>query len=454
MSMVEPDMDIAYVRARLWDLVLEGDFDEIAALADHLHPSDLADLVEELDEEERIRFVSALPAELASETLAEMDAGDDRADLLAALGPDLRTKLLLELADDDAVDLIGELEPEDQQRVLDHLPDDVTYRGLLEYDEESAGGLMTTELVAVKESITAGEALEQVRLQGREVEDFYTVFVVDEAHRLVGTLRLDDLVIAQPDESIDGFVEAPIATVFPTTDQEDVGRLIGRYNLASIAVVDASGVLVGRITFDDVIDVIEAEQTEDLFLMAGVGGDESALRFTWQESVRARVPWLFVNLLTAAAASSVVYMFSETIENLVILAAIMPIVAGLGGNAGNQALAVTVRTIALDGGVEPIRELAAMVRREVAVGAANGAIIGGVVSLLATLVGGDPILGLVVLLAMWGNLVLAGFLGSFVPSVMNRLGIDPAVASAMFVSPFTDLFGFLFLLSLASGLLL
>ncbi|MEX2465730.1 MAG: magnesium transporter [Gemmatimonadota bacterium] len=454
MTTADPDMDITRVRERLWELVLEGDLAGVAALAEHVHPSDLADLVEDLDEGERIGFVSALPADLASETLAEMDAGAVRSELLAALRPDLRTELLMELADDDAVDLIGELDPEDQQRVLDRLPQDVTFRGLLEHDEESAGGLMTTELVVVNASLTAGQALEQVRLQGREVEDFYTVFVVDETRRLVGTLRLDDLVIAEPDESIDTLVEAPIATVLTTTDQEDVGRLIGRYNLASIPVVDAQGVLVGRITFDDVIDVIEAEQTEDIFLMAGMGGDQGALRYTWQESVRARIPWLFVNLLTAAAASSVVYAFSETIENVVILAAIMPIVAGLGGNAGTQALAVTVRTIALDGGVEPVRELATMVGRELAVGVVNGAIIGGVVALLATFAGGDPTLGLVVLIAMWGNLVVAGFLGSFVPSVMNRLGVDPAVGSSMFVTPFTDLFGFLFLLSLASGLLL
>jgi magnesium transporter len=448
------ETELEAVRNRLEALVAEGDLDALGALADKLHPSDLADLVEELDEDERVRFVSSLPAELASETLAEMDAGEDRADLLASLLPDKRAELLLELADDDAVDLIGELEPEEQQRVLEGLPEELTFRGLLEHEEDSAGGLMTTELVAVKASLTAAQALDEVRRQGREVEEFYTVFVVDEGRRLLGTLRLDDLVIADPGEAIEGLIQAPIATVHPATDQEDVGRLIARYNLASIGVVDDSGVLLGRITFDDVIDVIEAEQTEDIFLMAGVGGDEGALRYTWQESVRARIPWLFVNLLTAATASAVVYAFSETIENVVILAAIMPIVAGLGGNAGTQALAVTVRSIALDGGVEPFREIVAMVGRELAVGVVNGAIIGGVVAILATFVGGDPMLGAVVLLAMWGNLVVAGFLGSFVPSVMNRLGVDPAVGSSMFVTPFTDLFGFLFLLSLASGLLL
>ena len=453
-SSAEQELDLESLRDQVEAFIQAGRTEEARSLVESLHPSDLADLVEDLDESERVGFLSLLPPELASETLAEMDAGDERAELLAALRPEKRAELLLELADDDAVDLIGELEPEEQQRVLDGLPDDASFRGLLEHEEDTAGGLMTTELVAVEASLTAAEALEQVRLQGREVEDFYTVFVVDGARKLLGTVPLDDLVIADPLERIEGLVEEPVATVLPTMDQEDVGRLIGRYNLASIPVVDSNDILLGRITFDDVIDVIEAEQTEDIFLMAGVGGDQSAIRYTWQESVRSRIPWLFVNLLTAATASAVVYLFSETIENVVILAAIMPIVAGLGGNAGTQALAVTVRALALDGGVEPVRELAGMVGRELAVGAVNGAIIGGVVATLATVVGGDPTLGLVVLVAMWGNLVVAGFLGSFVPSMMNRLGVDPAVASSMFVTPFTDLFGFLFLLSLASALLL
>jgi magnesium transporter len=312
---------------------------------------------------------------------------------------------------------------------------------------------MTTELVAVDASLTAAEAIEAVRAQGREVGTFYTVWVVDEERRLRGTLRLDDLITADPAAPVRDLVEEPVATVLPDVDQEEVGRLIARYNLVAIPVVSQDNVLLGRITFDDVIDVIEAEQTEDIFLLAGVGSDEEALRYTWTESVRARLPWLFVNLGTAALASSVVYVFSETIESVVVLAAIMPIVAGLGGNAGTQALAVTVRSLSLEGPV-PKRALRLRVGRELAIGLINGAILGLVVALVSTVLRGDPMLGLVVLLAMWGNLAVAGFLGSFVPSIMDRFGLDPAVASSMFVTPFTDLCGFLFLLGLGSALLL
>jgi magnesium transporter len=446
---------LEHVHERIHDLLVDGDARAAGALAADLHASDLADLFELLPEELGVQLLSALPADVASEALAEMEEGEDRGDLLAALTPEKGAELLGELADDDAADLMGDLEPTEQRRILDVLPADEAGEliGLLRYEEDTAGGLMTTELVAVDASLTAAEAIEAVRAQGREVGTFYTVWVVDEERRLRGTLRLDDLITADPAAPVRDLVEEPVATVLPDVDQEEVGRLIARYNLVAIPVVSQDNVLLGRITFDDVIDVIEAEQTEDIFLLAGVGSDEEALRYTWTESVRARLPWLFVNLGTAALASSVVYVFSETIESVVVLAAIMPIVAGLGGNAGTQALAVTVRSLSLEGPV-PKRALRLRVGRELAIGLINGAILGLVVALVSTVLRGDPMLGLVVLLAMWGNLAVAGFLGSFVPSIMDRFGLDPAVASSMFVTPFTDLCGFLFLLGLGSALLL
>lgn len=311
---------------------------------------------------------------------------------------------------------------------------------------------MTTELVSVESSLSAQEALEQVRVQGREVEDFYTVFVVDERRRLVGTLRLDDLVTADPDHRIEDLVEPVAASVLPDLDQEEVGRLMSRYNMVAIPVVNEFGVLLGRITFDDVIDVLEAEQTEDILLMAGMGHDEEALRHSWHESVRARLPWLFVNLLTAFAAASVVLYFEQTIATISIVAVFMPVIAGMGGNAGTQALAVAVRSIAVEG---PSSRAMEVVLREVVVGLVNGAALGATAALVAWMVPhGNPRLGLVVLAAMWGNLLVAGFAGSFVPAVLDRFGIDPAIASSIFVTTFTDMCGFFLLLGLASAYLL
>jgi magnesium transporter len=446
--------EIETVRLRLRELVQNGDSSEIRELLQELHPSDVADLVEALDtEEEQVVLMEALPADLASETLAEMDEEEDPGDILAALDPRRGAELLQELDYDDAVDLVAELEPEERARILAALPLEEAgeIRGLLRYHEESAGGLMDTLLVRVESTLSAGQAIAEVRRQGREVEDFYTVFVVDEGQHLLGTMPLNDLILADPLLPVIELVEPVGASVLPDEDQEEVGRLMSRYNLVSIPVVDPFGVLLGRITFDDVLDVMEAEQTEDILLLAGTS-DQEELRGGWMETVQTRLPWLFLNLLTATMGASVVYYFSETLENVIVLAAIMPVVAGLGGNAGTQALAVTVRRLALESGLGSSRYSA--VFKELLVGIVNGAVLGGVVATVAAVIGGDPKLGLVVFLAMCGNQAAAGFAGSLFPTILDRAGVDPAVASSVFVTALTDLLGFLFLLGLATALLL
>jgi len=443
--------DTAEGLARLAKLVEAGDVETLLPLARELHPSDVADLVEGLDQEEhRIRLLAGLPRELASETLAEMEEGEERAELLAALEPSMGAELLHELADDDAADLIGELEPDERQRLLEALPVEEAgdLRGLLLYDEETAGGLMTTDVVAVIGTLSAQDALDQVRIQGREVEDFYTVFVVDERYRLLGTVRLDDLVIADADEAVEHLVE-PVSSVLPDLDQEEVGRLIARYNLAAIPVVNEFGVLLGRITFDDVIDVIEAEQTEDILRLAGVT-DEDELRHDWAASVRTRLPWLMLNLVTASLAASVILIYEDTIDQVITLAFIAPIIAAMGGSSGTQSLAVTIRRITVEGSRVP----KGFVGREILIGLVNGAALGLGIAAISLLVGGDPLLGLVVLLAMWGNQVVAGFAGAFIPTTVDSLGVDPSVASSVFVHTLTDLCGFFLLLGLASRLLL
>jgi magnesium transporter len=449
--MSNSDRGIEEIRERLAEIVPDGNVGEIQEALSELHPSDLADLVEDLDEDAQVVLLSALPPEVASEALAEMEEGEERAELLAALEPAKGAELLHELADDDAVDLIGELEPEEQRRILSELPVEEAgeLRDLLGYGEETAGGLMTTDLVAVQVSLTAQQALEQVRVLGREVEEFYTVFVVDGQRHLLGTVRLDALVTAEPTEAVESLVEPVVASVLPDVDQEEVGRLIGRYNLASIAVVTHTGELLGRITFDDVIDVIEAEQTEDILRLAGVT-DEDELRHTWTESVRVRLPWLLLNLLTAALAASVILVFEETIDQILTLAFLAPIIAAMGGSSGTQSLAVTIRRIAVEGS----GAARGFVSKEILIGLVNGAVLGIGIAGISFLAGGDPLLGLVVLLAMWGNQVVAGFAGAFIPSTLDRMGVDPSVASSVFVHTLTDLCGFFLLLGLATRLLM
>jgi magnesium transporter len=443
-------------RERIATLVEQGDMGALETLLAELHPSDIADVVESVDGETRLALVRALPSEVASEALAEMEEGDARAELLAALEPTEGAELLHELPDDDAADLIGELGPEDQDRILAQLPADEAgeIRDLLQYDEETAGGIMTTALVSVLGTVTAGEAIREVRVKGREVEDFYTVFVVDDGEHLLGTVPLDDLILADPDGPVKSLVEPIVASVVPDADQEDVGHLIRRYNLPSIPVVSQQGVLLGRVTFDDVIDVLEAETTEDMLLFSGVSDDEE-LRGSSIDAIRARLPWLLLNTLTASFAAAVVWIFRDEIASATLLAVVMPVVAGLGGNAGQQALAVTVRRLATSSG--PLESRDHVVGKELLVALLNGGVIGVVVATaaaaLASVMGADPRLGLVVLLAMWGNIAMAGFAGSFIPTFLDRRGQDPAVASTVFLTALTDMTGFLLLLGLATVLL-
>jgi magnesium transporter len=440
------------------DLIESDDHVELMALLLPIHPSDLADLMEELDEKERRQVLIALATEpaLAAETLAEMDWDEHPEESLAALVPDQIAALVAQLSDDDAADIIGEMDPEDQHRVLSALPllDAGDIRDLLRYDEETAGGLMTTELVAVDGDLDASQAIEEVRRQAQEIGEFYNIFVIDSARRLQGTLPLQALVTAAAGARIADLVEPIVVSVGPEVDQEEVGRIISRYNMVAVPVVDSLGRLLGRITFDDVIDVIEAETTEDILRFGGVSEGEE-VRGGWWDAVRSRLPWLLVNLVTAGAAASVVVHFEDAIARLTLLAALMPVIAGMGGNTGTQALVVTIRRLALSR--ESVSRRWTVVGKELLVGVVNGLAVGlvaaGATVFLAYLFDETLLLGAVVLLAMWMNLVVAGFAGAFVPIVLERVGVDPAVASSIFVTTFTDMVGFVLLLGLASWML-
>ncbi|MDP9349127.1 MAG: magnesium transporter [Gemmatimonadota bacterium] len=440
---------------RLHELLARGDEDALREFLSDFHPSDLADLIEELDDGERAAVFSVLAEDpaLAAEALAEMEWEEHPEESLAALEPEQMAAVLAELSDDDAADLIGELDPAEQDRVLAELPLEEAgdIRQLLEYDEESAGGIMTTELVVVPEHLTAAEAIEEVRRQAQEVGELYSIFVVDGENRLRGTLSLKALVTAEPAARVGELAEEVVASVHPETDQEEVGRIVARYNLTVVPVVDEAGHLVGGVTFDDVIDIIEAETTEDILRFGGVSQEEE-IRGGWADAVRSRLPWLYLNVLTASLGAGVVLYFEPTIDRLPVLAALMPVVAGMGGNSGTQALAVTVRRLALS--QESAERRWGIVGKEFLVGLGNGLAIGLTVALVALVARGDPRLGLVVMMAMWMNLTVGSFAGAFVPIVLERLDVDPAIASSMFVTAFTDMVGFLLLLGLATQLLM
>jgi magnesium transporter len=437
----------------LIDLLREGRVSEFVGRARMLEPADLADVLARADDDERVEIVKLLPPELTGEALIEMPDEEHAEDTLAALTAEQAATIVTEMPDDDAADILGELPLEAQRRILSKV--DVEERRdverLLGYHEETAGGLMTGQVVTVDQDLSVGDAIESIRKQAEEVENFAEAYAVDAGRRLTGVLSFKRLVLSDPHRRVRDLMEEPDVTVGPEMDQEEVARLMARYNVPSIPVVDRDGLLLGRITFDDVTDVVEAETTEDLLRFGGVSADEE-LGAGWREAVRSRLPWLGINLLTAFVAGGVVAMFQDRIAQMVALAIWMPIIAGMGGNTGTQALAVTVRRLAL--GAISTDEFARVVGKEALVGVTNGAAIGLVALLVSLLSNQSPMFGVLVFLAMTGNLFVAGFAGAFVPLVLKRFKIDPAIASSIFVTTFTDVCGFLLLLGLAGVLLL
>ncbi len=430
----------------LIELIEAGQLERFAELAGHLEAPDLADVLALLGDETRLLAVRALPPEVSAAALAEMPEEAHAEETLAALDAGEAADILEELEDDDAADILGELEPSEQERILAEVEDPTEVEQLLRYDEETAGGLMTTHVVTVQDTVTAAQALEDIRRQADEVDDFYQIFVVDHRRRLVGYLPLKSLVVSQLDRPVRAIMEAPDITVTPDLDQEEVARMMARYNLPSVPVVAGDGRLLGRVTFDDVDDVVEAETTEDMLKFGGVSADEE-LGAEWRSAVGSRLPWLTVNLLTAFLASGVVLLFQDVIQAAVVLAAIMPIIAGMGGNAGTQALAVTVRRLAL--GTIPRGQSLRVIGKETLVGAVNGLVVGVAVAIVTLALGEGGRLGLLVFIAMTGNVLIAGCAGAFIPILLQRVGVDPAIASSVFVTTITDIFGFLLLLGLA-----
>lgn len=428
-----------------------GDFEMFRERAERVHPSDLADAFAALDEDLRVRLIERLPPELVSPALAEMEPEEGPLEVLEALPDERAADIVEELAANDAADVIADLPPERADTILKLVDDREEIEDLLRYDEDSAGGIMTTELVSVRDDATAGEAIDEIRRQSERVEDFYQVYCVDAQKRLVGLLPLRRIVCIAPDRPVTDVMEPAPVVAQPDLDQEEVARLMSHYNLAAVPVVDIGGRLIGRITFDDVIDVVEAEQTEDLLKFGGASGDE-LLGGEWTSSVRKRLPWLLVNLITASMAAFIILLFKDVIEAILILAVLGPVIAGMGGNAATQALAVTVRRLAL--GQIPRERAVRVVGKELLVGLTNGLAVGLIVGVVASFTGTGYMLGIVVFLAVWGNIMIAGIAGASIPLMLDRLGLDPAVASSVFVTAFTDMFGYFLILGLASVMIL
>lgn len=427
-------------------LASAGEWAKLVALVTSLHPADLAELVLNLPEDERRAFLRHLPSDVVGQ-LFEFVEDDDLRDLIRGVGLEDLPAVLEEVEDDVAADVIQQLDPQEQAETLAALDRGDEVAELLQYSHESAGGLMSRGFVALNDGISVQQAIDYLRVLRPAAERAYYLYVTDRDGRLQGVVSIRDLLVSAPRTTLSEITQRDVHAVTTATDQEEAARMLQRYNLLAVPVVDEEGKLEGVMTADDLIDVLQEEATEDMYRMVGLAEAEMVLSPVGR-SVRRRVPWLLVNLATAFVAALVVAPFQHTIATAALLAAFMPIIAGHAGNTGTQAVTLVVRGLAL-GHLKPSDWLDVL-RKEIAFGIIHGLLAGGLTALLALLLTGNPWLGAVVFVALLLNVMMAGVFGALIPLTVRRLGGDPALASSIWLTTFTDVIGFLVLLGIGT----
>lgn len=433
--------------AAVEDAIRTEDQMVLRELAGDLHEADTGDLLETLSADNRAAFIRLLGEDFDYTALTETDEAV-RLQVLEDLPNDVIAEGLGELDSDDAVYILEDLDADDQAAILEELPyaDRAQLKKALDYPEESAGRRMQSEFIAVAPFWTVGQTIDYMR-EARDLPDsFYEIYVVDPTFKLLGSVHLDKILRTKRAEKVTSIMAERLDSVEATEDQEEVARRFERYNLVSSAVVDENGRLVGVLTVDDIVDVIQEEAEEDLRALAGVGDEE--ISDSVMTIARSRLTWLVVNLGTAVLASVVIALFDTTIEAMVALAVLMPIVASMGGNAGTQTMTVAVRGIATQ--ELGARNLLRVLNREVLVSVINGVVLAVLIGITAWLWFASPGLGIVIGGAIIINMLFAGLSGLLIPIVLDRLNIDPAIASSVFVTTVTDVVGFFAFLGIAA----
>ncbi len=428
------------------EAVDDGNANLAQELVNPLHNADIADLFELIDEDERAPLAGALGDLVSADVLSEMNE-HVREDLIEILEPGQIADLTEQLETDDAVAIIEDLEEGEQQAVLAELDDEdrAVIESALTYPEESAGRIMQRDLVAVPEHMNVGQLIDYLREHGDLTTEFWEVYVVDPSYKPVGTCQLSWILRVPRDIAVADIMKREQTLIPVDMDQEEVALRFQKYNLISAAVVNEDGRLIGMITVDDILHIVEDEASEDVLLLSGAG--EGDINEPIRDSYRSRVKWLIANLATAMIASFVISIFGAAIEQMVALAILMPIVASIGGNAGTQTMAVSVRALAMN---ELTRSnTRRVIIREFRVAMLNGGTIAVLIGIGTALVFSNPMLGGVIAAAMLINIVIAGFAGIFVPVMLERMKQDPALASSVFVTMITDTMGFLAFLGLA-----
>lgn len=416
-----------------------------------LHSADIADVFEQLNDNHRKLLTSLIGSRMEPDVLSELD-DSTLDDVITEMDDKDVARAVSQMESDDAVHVLEDMDENEQRKIINALPDKdrLIVKEGLSYPEDSAGRLLQKNLVSVPGLWTVGAVIDYFLIEENLPDEFYEVFIVDPMHHPIGTAALNKIVRSDRDKKISEIMEKEPTLVRVDTDQEEVAYLFRQYDLTSMGVVDDRGRLIGVITFDDVVDVIEEEAEEDLMLMSGI--QETDITESVFVASKNRVTWLIVNLGTAILASMVIAMFDATINQMVALAVLMPIVASMGGNAGTQTMTVTVRAIAT-------RELTAtnmkrIIFREFSIALLNGVIIAILIGGLSWVWFDNTLLGLVMGVAMIVNMIMAGLAGILIPITLDKVNIDPALASSIFVTTITDVIGFFAFLGLASQVLI
>jgi len=452
----EEDREVEELDAERIEAVLEaveaGDAAAVAAALDPLHPADISDLLEQISSQERRALLTLYPAGVDGDVLSELDEGV-REEVIEAMPREALAEAMRDLDTDDVVDILEDLEDHEQAYILESMEKDerAAVESSLAWPEYSAGRLMQAETVFVPQDWNVGQTIDYLRSAEWLPDQFYHVILVDERHRPTSHATLGRVLASPRDAPMADITEEIFRTIEASEEESEVAHVFNKYHLISTPVVDGAGRLVGVITIDDAMNVLDEEHEEDMLRMAGVN-EESSLSDRILDTARGRFLWLFVNLITAIFASMVISRFAEEINAMVALAVLMPIVASMGGNAGTQSMTVAVRALAT-------RELTGqntrrVVWRELVVGVINGTAFGLIMAAVAGFWFGVPMLALVIALAMVATLTSAALSGIVLPVILDRLNVDPALASGPFVTTVTDVVGFFAFLGLASVMLL
>ena len=425
----------------------QGRWDEAVSLFQHLHPADRSEVFERLDETQKRGLVARLGVEGLAELLEWLDE-EEALEVARQLGVEELADVLDEMDPDEAADLLGDLQPEEARKALAEMEEAEEVRPLLGYPDETAGGLMTTAYLALNRDATVSEAIEFLRQVDPETDIPYYLYVIDAERRLVGVVSLRDLLVADPETRLGQIMDTEVIYVTADTDQEEAAHIMSKYDLSAVPVVDSQRRLIGVITFDDLVEVLEEEATEDIYHLASVSDEDLDPESPLSEQIKGRLPWLYLNTVTALFASWVISHFESIIAQAAVLALFQSVVAGQGGNAASQNVAMTVRSLAL-GKISP-KNLVRILVKQFLAGLALGILVGTVVGVGVYLWRGNLYLSLVLGTALVANLSVGALVGVLVPLVLKAVGVDPALASSILVTAVTDSAGFFIFLSLAS----